>query len=35
MYRPKANEARNDIPYIDVHNCHEAVDYIGLMTKTG
>lgn len=35
MYRPKANEARADIPYVDVHNCHEAVEELGLMTKTG
>jgi len=35
MYRPTANESRSDIPYIDIHHCHEGVDYLGLMDKQG
>ena len=35
MYRPKANQERVDIPYIDIHNCHEAVKDGCLLTREG
>jgi hypothetical protein len=35
MYRAKGNEARQDIPYVDVHNGHEGEDRLGPMTGTG
>lgn len=33
-YRPKGNDAREDIPYINIHACHEALAEEGPETRT-
>lgn len=32
-YRPKGNDARNDIPYVNIHMCHEALAEEGPESK--